>query len=135
MAGIARRLGCFYLNITDAEIAAHNQKRLDGPGMAIAAPKPVVVRQGRPGYIYLMHGVGTPWYKIGKSGDPHIRQNQIGVLAPFEIKLIYIHQVDDMDAAERAFHALFAEKRASGEWFVLTEADIKTFVDGMEARP
>lgn len=125
-------LDAFYLQTSDAEIAEHNQDRLEIAPWDIAAHEPGLAPPSRPGYVYLMHGVGTPWYKIGKSGKPRIRLNQMSALAPFEIKLIHVHQVDDMDAVEQAFHARFAEKRASGEWFVLTEDDIKAFVGGTE---
>ncbi len=80
------------------------------------------------GYVYLLHGVGTPWYKIGVSVDPKIRLKQLGTQGPFKIEPVHQLKVDDMINVESHFHNLFADKRAQGEWFTLSANDVATFV-------
>jgi hypothetical protein len=79
------------------------------------------------GYVYLMHGIGTVWYKIGHSVDPLTRAGAIGAKAPFEIDLMLSYWAEDRFHDERIWHAHFASKRASGEWFELTQSDIELF--------
>jgi hypothetical protein len=78
----------------------------------------------RPGYIYLIHGEGTPWYKIGLSKSPEVRRAQLGTKGPFHYNLLHSFAVDDMDTAERIMHSHFANKAAEGEWFRLDANDI-----------
>lgn len=80
-----------------------------------------------PGYVYLMHGIGTPWYKIGLSVDTRVRLKQLGTRSPFRIKLIHSIKTNDMSETEAYFHRLFNHKRAHGEWFTLDQADIVHF--------
>lgn len=80
------------------------------------------------GYIYLMHAEGTEWYKIGQSVSPTARTKQLGTQGPFDVRLIDSFQVSDMDYTERWWHRHFAEKRANGEWFVLTDEDREIFL-------
>lgn len=80
-----------------------------------------------PGYVYLIHGIGTSWYKIGLSLNTKVRLKQLGTQGPFKNELIHQIKVDDMVAVESHFHRLFDGKRAEGEWFTLSPDDIKLF--------
>lgn len=88
------------------------------------APKPL---KSKAGYIYLIHGEGTTWYKIGQSTDPHQRNKQLGTQGPFKHTMLQCIKTDDMDAVEDFLHRHFAHCRVEGEWFLLQEKDIKTF--------
>lgn len=84
-------------------------------------------RNNKPGYVYLMHGIGTEWYKIGLSIDPDKRRVSLETKSPYEIELLNAHKVDDMYTEEAFWHEKFAEKRANGEWFTLSEDDVHEF--------
>ena len=86
-----------------------------------------------PGHVYLIHGVDTPWYKIGLSVNAKIRLKQLGTQGPFGLKLIRILPVDDMFGVEAHFHQMFSDKRTHGEWFSLSPEDVTTFCEWQEA--
>lgn len=92
-----------------------------------------VERQRKPGYLYLIKGLGTPWYKIGISKCLGSRVKQLGTKAPFEIEVIKAHQVSDMEQAEVYWHNLFGDKRTGGEWFALSSEDTQEFIEWSEA--
>lgn len=83
-------------------------------------------RDGR-GYVYLVHAVGTAWYKIGKSGDPTTRVEQLEKNAPYHCRLIHSIRVADMHDTETFLHGFFYDKVVKREWFVLSEEDVKFF--------
>lgn len=85
-------------------------------------PRPLLPRRG---YIYLIHGLGTPWYKIGRSVSPEVRQSQLGTKGPFKHDLFHVLEVDDMATAEQMLHAHFEDVKAEGEWFKLTASDVE----------
>jgi hypothetical protein len=93
-------------------------------------PEPVrnrPVKKRRPGYIYLIHGIDTPWYKIGHSEQPQVRRAQLGTQGPFRHEMIHAFEVDDMLGAERLLHEFYARKAAEGEWFHLNSTDLAFF--------
>ena len=55
--------------------------------------------------------------KIGKSSRPERRLRSLG--GPFKLKLVYAERFStaDIDQAEKAMHALYANRRLEGEWF------------------
>lgn len=69
------------------------------------------------GYVYL---IGTPifhWYKIGKSVNPEIRIQDLGILLPFKIKVIGIWKAENHHALETELHDKYKYCRINGEWF------------------
>lgn len=125
------RIDTFYAACTPEEIADHNmatliadaEERMQQTALNEREPDGPI-----PGYVYLIHGIGTSWYKIGVSLDTKVRLKQLGTQGPFKIELIHQLKVDDMVAVESYFHRLFNGKRAEGEWFTLSPDDIKLFV-------
>jgi len=97
----------------------------------LSPQKPKTPRES-PGYIYLVRGVGTPWYKIGKSKNPEVRSKQLGTQGPFKHELIHTIRVSDMKLHEEYWHNHFATKRVEGEWFTLSDGDVKEFCANME---
>lgn len=101
----------------------YNRERFDipievsWPGDETAQP-PKTHLQGR-GYVYLMERKGE--YKIGASSDPEGRAWMLGA------NLLHVIKVNNMLAVERRFQQLFADRRLHGEWFALSERDIKHF--------
>jgi hypothetical protein len=79
------------------------------------------------GYVYLMHGDGTEWYKIGHSVNPVTRAAAIGVKAPFEVNLLVSYWAEDRFTDEAIWHRRFETKRVNGEWFALSPEDVSLF--------
>lgn len=83
-----------------------------------------------PGYVYVYHAVGTPFYKIGFSAKPNDRKTKIQADCPYKLQPILcipsLHPVK----IEKFLHKHFDAKRGDGggEWFKLTELDLSELV-------
>lgn len=80
-----------------------------------------------PGYVYLIQSP-TGHYKIGKSKTPEIRHKEIGLLLPFEIKLVHTIKCEGYSQAEKLLHQRYASKRTNGEWFNLSVDDVSSIL-------
>lgn len=101
----------------------------------------------QPGYVYIVHGVGTNFVKVGKSKNIMKRLQEIAQGVPFPLQILSIALVADMDTAERTLLTLYREYKAQGEWFALppdllaqwpVEAQVKPAIalrEGYEATP
>jgi hypothetical protein len=74
----------------------------------------------QPGYVYIVHGVGTRYVKIGQTNDVAQRLARIGHGVPFPVQLLYAEMVYDKSEAEARLHAQYAHRRVNGEWFELS---------------
>lgn len=83
----------------------------------------------RPGYVYMMHGDSTEWYKVGVSVNPTIRRKNLDTKSPFKVSLVAEYYTEDMLAEESKWHTLFAHVRTNGEWFQLSPGDLSQFID------
>lgn len=75
-----------------------------------------------PGFVYLLgslHG-----YKIGKSKSLEDRVRLLGILLPFETKLVHSIACDDPHGFERTLHQRYATQRINGEWFALSQEQV-----------
>lgn len=84
---------------------------------------------GRAGFLYvvfLSDSAKERFYKIGMASafTPRFQAHQCA--SPFKIHVACAYYVADMRAEERALHAVFANKRVRGEWFALSEDDVRT---------
>ncbi len=77
------------------------------------------------GYVYLMKS--GRYYKIGRSSSVERRNYDLGIILPEEIKIIHKIKTDDPSGIERYWHNRFEEKRKKGEWFELSNSDVKAF--------
>lgn len=80
----------------------------------------------RPGYIYLVNAVGTDKFKIGKTAGSiahRIKDLQIG--SPIRLRYVYHAYVARMSRTERELHYRFSCFRSVGEWFALSDANVK----------
>ena len=93
-----------------------------GPrGAALQIPIPDASRSG---FVYLLHGLKTNYYKIGHSGHLDRRVAQISPILPFPVRVVAVIESDDRYAAELYMHEYFASIRLEGEWFECGDGSI-----------
>lgn len=74
------------------------------------------------GVTYVVLGVGTGLYKIGRtSGEPSARIQTMQTGSPVPLELV---MVLDHPRWEDVLHAHYADRRRAGEWFALEPADL-----------
>ena len=81
-----------------------------------------------PGYVYLMYGKGTSWYKIGKTSSVPTRRNALQLLAPFDVEIIAFYKSNQVSSVENSWHKRFSDKHVNGEWYALSKPDVMEFV-------
>ena len=75
--------------------------------------------------VYVMHGVGTKYYKIGMTANIRNRLYEIRKASPVDIELIAVHYVNKHEFFENALHKRFQHvRRGNSEWFALSENDV-----------
>jgi hypothetical protein len=77
------------------------------------------------GHVYLLRS--GEFYKIGQSSDLEKRVKAINVALPDKATLEHAISTDDPPGIEAYWHRRFADRRANGEWFKLSKADILAF--------
>lgn len=87
-------------------------------------PKPRVIKQTQPGYIYLLKSEAGH-YKIGRTKNMKERQARLRIQLPFSVETVCSFWTKDMIGAERDLHKKYAHCRLNGEWFNLTEQEAK----------
>lgn len=77
------------------------------------------------GFVYLMRS--GKYHKIGRSNDTGRRKYEIGIQLPEKLAVIHEIKTDDPVGIEEYWHKRFLDKRKNGEWFELSQSDIRAF--------
>jgi hypothetical protein len=83
------------------------------------------------GFVYLIRARDV--FKIGSTRAPYRRASEIANQSAFGAELLHLISTDDPEGIERYWHSRFQPKRIigthkeSGEWFSLTNDDMKVF--------
>jgi Meiotically up-regulated gene 113 len=79
------------------------------------------------GYVYLLQHGSRREYKIGRTNNPVRREGEIGIQLPEKLLPVHYIETDDPPGIERYWHTRFASKRKEGEWFSLSQEDLRAF--------
>jgi hypothetical protein len=112
---------------------AEIQKAIDSSTGPIDRPRrlPTIRHYDVPGgFVYFVKCGG--FYKIGRAKN--LKQRLGGMQFPEKPRLIKAVHCLDYGFLEKAMHALFAHKRAHGEWFSLTEEEVQLAKEYMASR-
>ena len=77
------------------------------------------------GYVYLMKS--GRYYKLGRTNSVGRREYELPLQLPEPAVRVHAIKTDDPDGIEKYWHSRFADRRKGGEWFALTQADIRAF--------
>ncbi|PED73034.1 hypothetical protein COL30_11835 [Bacillus pseudomycoides] len=115
----------FYENISDIEIEQFNdESRQMNNEQQVNSSKLTKKQRKIKGYIYFLKA-DNGLIKIGKTKDLKQRLDHFTAKLPYKLELLHSIESDDYSSLEEYFHEMFANKRKRGEWFELTEEDMK----------
>lgn len=75
--------------------------------------------------IYLDDSASERYFKIGMASSFTSRFSHHQCSSPFDICVACVYFVNNMRLEEKSLHSLFKDNRVKGEWFQLSEDDLR----------
>jgi len=125
---IANRLYEFAMESDDELIEKHNEDILNRENELVFGRCDNVKTVNKKGYVYLLKSE-TGETKIGRTLKIDQRIFHFTTNLPYELSLILYTETDDYLGLERRLHEEYSDKRLRGEWFNLTDEDIKNITE------
>jgi hypothetical protein len=76
-------------------------------------------------YVYFIRESGMQRIKIGKADDPKQRIKELSTGSAHNHEIVHLIKSENPYKTENLFHKHFREKRYKGEWFDITEKDLR----------
>lgn len=73
-------------------------------------------------------------YKIGVSKNPHTRIRKMKTGSPLQFNIEHFSMNENAFLIEKELHNIYKEKRVTGEWFDLSDKDVKQAIDYIEKK-
>lgn len=106
--------------------SAFSGNQSDDPGNSVfeTIQRAWLEREWKPnGYVYFLGGHG--YCKIGRAKRVTSRVKQLAIQLPWPVELVHVIPCADYAKSESALHRYFADQRANGEWFFLSDSDLE----------
>jgi Meiotically up-regulated gene 113 len=89
--------------------------------------KNIITEDQSIGYVYLIKHGSRREYKIGKTINPVRREGEHRLQLPEKLQPIHYIETDDPSGIENYWQKRFADKRMGGEFFALSDSDVRAF--------
>ena len=99
-------------------------------GDLIPDPEPAISKSAEAGEVYLLKS--GKHYKIGRTNLFERRFKEIKLQLPFSVEEIHCIRTNNVALLENHWHERFRLCRKNGEWFQLSEADVREFTSMKE---
>lgn len=76
-------------------------------------------------YVYFIRESGMQRIKIGKADDPEQRKKELSTGSAHNHEIVHLIKSENPFKTENLFHKHFREKRCKGEWFDITEKELR----------
>ncbi|QGH33513.1 hypothetical protein GI584_05545 [Gracilibacillus salitolerans] len=76
-------------------------------------------------YVYFIKESGMDHIKIGKADDPEQRKKELSTGSAHTHEIVHLIKSKKPYKTENLFHSYFHDKRFKGEWFDLTESELR----------
>ena len=87
--------------------------------------QPKVSAPADTGWVYLLKA--GRYHKVGRSNAVGRRERELDIQLPEATAIVHSIRTDDPVGIEQYWHKRFENKRAKGEWFLLTPTDVAAF--------